>query len=134
MSCSDTACPHFLKPSAICERCGLFYTSPAPVNIVLPIEDVVECKATKRYRTHNNIKSWRKSVLKRDGFKCVKCGSVYSLQVHHVIPYSRLDISAHDFIFNGITLCSTCHALQHPELSDGVRSKFSKFTHNTKVI
>ncbi len=55
---------------------------------------------------------WRKSVLQRDGNKCVICKSTFPLIVHHVKHFSthpelRLDVS------NGVTLCNKCHKKVH---------------------
>lgn len=52
----------------------------------------------------------RQYVLKRDDFKCVKCGSVESLHVHHVVPRKmKFDHSAS----NLVTLCHRCHGEVH---------------------
>src|SRR6185312_6229980 len=52
----------------------------------------------------------RQYVLKRDDFKCVKCGSVESLHVHHLVPRKvRFDHSAP----NLVTLCHRCHGEVH---------------------
>lgn len=61
------------------------------------------------YRSYPGYYSWRREVLKRDGYKCVKCkDSTRELHVHHIIPHSvekekRLEVS------NGASLCVTCH-------------------------
>lgn len=54
------------------------------------------------------LRKWRADVLKRDGFKCIKCGSAKNLHAHHVnswkdYPDERFDLS------NGQTLCRKCH-------------------------
>ena len=51
---------------------------------------------------------WEYNVFKRDGYRCVCCGSPSELEAHHIIPYSadyekRLDVS------NGATLCKRHH-------------------------
>ena len=45
-------------------------------------------------------------VLKRDGFKCRKCGKKYYLGVHHIIPWKK---NPDNSMKNLITLCSSCH-------------------------
>lgn len=60
-------------------------------------------------------KKWRKSILERDNYTCVKCASKNNLQAHHINDWSknitnRLDIS------NGMTLCITCHANEHKNI------------------
>jgi len=78
--------------------------------------------ADKAARLAYSAKSWRKAVLTRDGYKCVKCGVEAGkcshcqqrifLQTHHIKqtkthPQLRLEVS------NGITLCMACHANEH---------------------
>lgn len=51
---------------------------------------------------------WVGAVKYRDGFKCVKCGSEYKTEAHHIKPVHShpeliLDVS------NGMTLCKKCH-------------------------
>lgn len=59
------------------------------------------------------FKEWRIKILKRDSYKCQRCGQVSKdLHVHHIQPFSlfpdlRLDIA------NGITLCKWCHKNIH---------------------
>jgi len=49
----------------------------------------------------------RRQCLKRDGYKCVKCGSELGLECHHLI---WLADGGPDTLDNVITLCSPCHA------------------------
>lgn len=58
---------------------------------------------------------WKKKrlrILKRDGFKCTKCGNTKTLQVHHLyyifprMPWQYPDTAL-------ITLCNKCHKLEH---------------------
>lgn len=48
----------------------------------------------------------RKEVMKRDGFKCRKCGETGSLAVHHIIPFRK---SRDDSPENLMTVCGSCH-------------------------
>lgn len=65
-------------------------------------------------RDSEAYKAWRMAVLRRDGFRCVKCHSKQKLHVHHCFagyaddPHRRLDVD------NGVTVCSKCHAEIHP--------------------
>jgi 5-methylcytosine-specific restriction endonuclease McrA len=68
----------------------------------------------KRFHRHSDhvtrSKRWkavRWQILKRDGFKCVQCGSTYRLQVDHIIPVR----SGGDHFggFNLQVLCGHCH-------------------------
>lgn len=50
----------------------------------------------------------RKKALKRDGKKCVLCGTDIStiLEVHHIIPFKSCH---HNEDWNLITVCTDCH-------------------------
>lgn len=52
------------------------------------------------------------TVLKRDNYKCVICGSKDNLHVHHLNSYN-LDKDNRINPNNGITLCSKCHKNFH---------------------
>jgi hypothetical protein len=60
--------------------------------------------------------AWRTAVFERDGYACVNCGDARgrNLNAHH-----RLSFAAHKElrfeISNGITLCESCHHLEHKE-------------------
>lgn len=61
-----------------------------------------------KIRTSQEFIQWRKTVLERDNYKCVLCGSNESLEVDHIkqfayYPELRFEVS------NGRTLCKTCH-------------------------
>lgn len=55
-------------------------------------------------------KAYRAAVRKRDGYKCVRCGSRRRLQVHHVKRFADEDGLRFD-PRNGATLCKKCHGL-----------------------
>ena len=85
----------------------------------------------KKLRAHTDRKSsaykdWRLKVLKRDGFKCLRCKSTENLHVHHcMVGYAhnihrRLDIN------NGATLCMYCHACEHPFMLKDLKEKFGE--------
>src|SRR5277367_4652845 len=52
----------------------------------------------------------RRRVLQRDGWRCQNCGSSKDLQAHHLEKRSKLGDDVSD---NLITLCVTCHRMQH---------------------
>lgn len=52
----------------------------------------------------------REKVLKRDGHKCVSCGSDNDLEVHHIVPVAQ---GGSNELSNLITLCLTCHNKAH---------------------
>jgi 5-methylcytosine-specific restriction endonuclease McrA len=55
-------------------------------------------------------KQWRYSVMSKDHFKCVKCGSQKSLQAHHILRWADYPKLRY-LISNGVTLCEICHDL-----------------------
>lgn len=50
----------------------------------------------------------RKEALKRDKFKCKKCGSKKNLQVHHIKNWACYP-TLREELDNLITLCKRCH-------------------------
>ena len=63
---------------------------------------------TKNLRQHPKYTQWRRRVVKKDGYKCVKCGSKSNLHADHIIPV----VENPKLIFkvdNGRTLCGDCH-------------------------
>jgi ATP-dependent DNA helicase RecQ len=59
----------------------------------------------------------RDAVLRRDGFKCVECGTPCDAgesDVHHLLPRSA---GGTDEPSNLVTLCDGCHAAHHPKLA-----------------
>lgn len=52
----------------------------------------------------------RKSVYKRDHYRCALCDSPRAIQIHHVIPRSQ---GGSDKPENLITLCMYCHGAIH---------------------
>jgi len=63
------------------------------------------------------FKENRIKCLKRDGFKCRKCGAdqiAKDLDVHHINPFKR---SKDDSLNNLITLCSSCHRTQENQFN-----------------
>ena len=64
----------------------------------------------KQIRNSKDYRIWRKAVIKRDNFRCTKCGACEDLQAHHIksfrdFPELRMDIN------NGKTLCLSCHSI-----------------------
>ncbi|MFI5095304.1 MAG: HNH endonuclease [Candidatus Acidiferrales bacterium] len=52
----------------------------------------------------------RLAILRRDRWRCQKCGSPSDLHVHHLQARSR---SGDDDEENLITLCAACHRKEH---------------------
>lgn len=66
-----------------------------------------------RYQSYLQSDHWqdlRSQALRRDGYRCVKCGYTKTLQVHHLryrySPYASL-------LEDLMTLCDECHGLVH---------------------
>lgn len=65
-------------------------------------------------RDDKEVNAWKRAVSKRDGYKCVKCGSNENIEIHHIVrwvdaPQLRIMVE------NGITLCASCHKKEHFE-------------------
>ena len=56
-------------------------------------------------------------VLERDGYACIKCERTMGLQVHHKLSWKGHPDHRYD-IANMVTLCTSCHRKEHPELPD----------------
>ncbi len=54
-----------------------------------------------------------KLVLKRDDWRCQKCGSLENLQIHHKTKRSQ---QGNDALANLVTLCAACHMGEHGQL------------------
>jgi 5-methylcytosine-specific restriction endonuclease McrA len=54
--------------------------------------------------------SLRQQVLRRDAWRCQRCGAMSKLEVHHKQLRSQ---SGDDSEQNLITLCHPCHANEH---------------------
>ena len=73
---------------------------------------MMEIRST-RPRLRLQPEAYRKlcqEVLKRDRWRCQRCGSIDQLQVHHIQPRSRL---GDDTAENLIALCVECHRKIH---------------------
>ena len=82
----------------------------------------------EKIRQHSRYASWRKTIYKRDNYKCVICGNGGKIEVDHIIPlYAIVEClieiygkdSFYEKIFNhpliwdlnnGRTLCVKCHS------------------------
>jgi len=64
---------------------------------------IYSLRKTREYR------HWRDAVLKRDGYRCRKCGSTKRrLDTHHIFPFTEYP-ELRFVVGNGITLCVRCH-------------------------
>ena len=60
--------------------------------------------------TANIPNSVRRSVYRRDGYRCALCDSATGLQIHHIVHRSE---GGSNLPQNLITLCWKCHAVAH---------------------
>jgi len=69
-----------------------------------------------------------KRVLERDGWRCQRCGSLESLQVHHKIQRSQ---QGSDSLGNLVTLCARCLMEEHRQLSYSIQAAWAH--HSLKI-
>lgn len=79
-------------------------------------------------------KEWKKSILERDGHKCVKCGNEKHLHCDHIIPWKEKPELCFE-LSNGQTLCAGCHLKKGKENNeiDGSRTQFKKGSKGPKT-
>lgn len=65
----------------------------------------------RRRCSRSGWKIIRQAAIERDGGKCVRCGSVEQITVHHIIPWRK---TQNDSLENLITLCRSCHIIVEP--------------------
>ncbi len=84
---------------AICYDCirKLFFEYCAPEKGAIAVE-VTRAVITEQLRNE---------IYERDGYKCVKCGSLENLQIDHIIPFSKGGRTEKD---NLQTLCKQCNS------------------------
>lgn len=90
-----------------------------------------------RYKKQLNSDRWKRfadDVKRRDNYKCVDCGSVSNLQVHHKVYYQSR--SPWDYTIDLLeTLCGTCHMKKHNGISvDSFVSKDRKSFKSVKRV
>src|SRR5699024_1487888 len=83
--------------------------------------NLIEEHAIVTDRGDTLVSRWRKKVVERDG-ACVQCGEKNNLHAHHIShwaddPINRINLD------NGATLCSECHAKEHPEIKKLILSR-----------
>lgn len=72
-------------------------------------------KKRKKYQGNTDrvydkeYKEWILAVFKRDGFKCILCGSNRRIQAHHITRHAD-SVSARTNIKNAACLCYECHS------------------------
>jgi 5-methylcytosine-specific restriction endonuclease McrA len=61
------------------------------------------------WHQHARWRALRLQALRRDGWRCVRCGARHGLEVDHLQPRDARPDLAHD-LGNLQTLCGPCHA------------------------
>jgi len=108
------------KPK-VCLGCGTLFT-PTGKNQKY---HGIECRKSSTYDEHykNSVLKYhdknlfggnRELALQRDGYKCVKCGGIKQLGVHHKDGSGKTDTPNHE-LDNLISLCNKCHIHEHLE-------------------
>lgn len=67
-------------------------------------------KQVRKYAYEKEFKKVRPTVLTRDEYKCVLCGSADRVNVHHINERSK---GGGNDLDNLITLCHNCHKDEH---------------------
>lgn len=77
---------------------------------VLGVSSNFDCPSIIRLKEHRPLKMKvqlnRKNIIKRDGFKCVYCGSRSELTIDHVVPKSKGGKTSWE---NLVTACMECN-------------------------
>lgn len=60
-------------------------------------------------------KKIREFIFKRDGYKCLKCGSLTKLSIDHIMPIS---LGGDNTISNLQTLCTSCNSTKKDKFKD----------------
>lgn len=94
--------------------CGKKLIEEPLVVLPLPIKKkpkkLKEPKKKRKKKHYNMAPETKEAVLKRDKWKCTKCGSKNDLQIHHKTYRSN---GGTDELENLVTLCGFCHAEEH---------------------
>jgi transposase len=61
-----------------------------------------EIRNSKRYA------KWRMKVFRKDGFKCINCGSKKEIEADHIKPFCKFE-KLRFRVKNGRTFCQKCH-------------------------
>jgi len=79
----------------------------------------------QEYLQSDHWKNLRRVKLEQAGYKCSKCGSAFTLQVHHLNYRNILDVNEKDLV----VLCRYCHEKEH-----GIKSNARPISPNTREL
>lgn len=95
------------------------------------------CYIGRKYKRYihkiwtKSYKKWRISVFERDNYTCEECGQVGGyLHAHHIASWSN-NPKLRYRVYNGVTLCKSCHKDLHRSLR--VIDKISKFFNEKEI-
>ena len=118
IQCGGTDRKHFGK--GLCRRCYLEKYNADNLASVRALRtkwykaNVVGTDRQKIARDRRNFDGKRDAVLKRDGYKCQRCGSTKGpLTVHHKDRTGRNKSQHNNRMENLETLCRKCHVEEH---------------------
>ena len=72
------------------------------------------------WRDYPEYDEWRKLVYKRDGWKCMICGSKEKINAHHIFEAINFEELRFD-VNNGITICEKHHIKLHKYTSSFIQ-------------
>jgi len=76
-------------------------------------------------------KEYKEFVKKRDGSKCLKCGSTKHLTVDHIVPKSILKKTRNYFLGNNYqTLCFDCNLIKGVNIGTYRKDKLREYSIN----
>ena len=121
MTCKQTDVPHMAKGQ--CRRCYLkvYREDPANADRISDTkrawylkQPVIQRKLkNKLAREEREFDGKRETVLKRDGYRCTRCGTKKNLTVHHKDGNGRGKQEKNNVMRNLVTVCRACHSKEH---------------------
>lgn len=125
----------YLEAYKYCPRCGSqnVYRDQNGSKVAYACHDCGFTVFINRPKNVDNYKRtrlerWAQEVKRRDGNRCVICGSTDNLDAHHIIP--KKDHPEFEFqVENGITLCREHHAMVHPYMTNYMKKVYASDDH-----
>jgi len=118
VSCGMTDVPHMAKGK--CGRCYLAdYRSRHGKRIAKSkrawyAKNIRHVRIRQKLaREERHYSGRRDAVLKRDGYRCTKCGKGTDLVVHHKDGSGRGSSTHNNALSNLVSLCRACHQREH---------------------